>query len=55
LVSTKKNIRFHCIDCHLKWEVNSPDVVDMLDYKENIERLKELDYDYYLKFKSKHE
>lgn len=55
LVSEKKNIRHHCMECHLKWEVNSREASEMLDYTKNIQRIKELDYSYYLKFTSKHE
>ena len=54
LSATKKNITFHCIECHEKWEVNAPSVVDMLDYRENLARLRELDTDYYVKFRDKH-
>ena len=63
LVSDSTNIRFHCQErdkdqehsCHTFYENNIRGVELLSDYKENLERIKELDYDYYLKFKSKHE
>jgi|11BtaG_2_1085332.scaffolds.fasta_scaffold00043_20 5-methylcytosine-specific restriction endonuclease McrA len=54
LAANEENLTFHCIPCHLKWEVNSPKASEMLDYRENLGRLRELDWDYYLKFKEKH-
>ena len=57
-----RNLRFHCQEpdpdqkysCHSLIEGNLKGVENMLDYVRNIEYMKEVDYEHYLKFISKH-
>ncbi len=46
LITDKRNIKPHCNECHPKWE--SPRRIQLLDYEENMEIVKELDYEYYM-------
>jgi len=45
LVAEKRNVKPHCLTCHRMWE--GPDRVNLLDYEENMQIVKELDYEYY--------
>lgn len=45
LIAVKRNIKPHCHICHPKWE--SPERTTLLDYEENMQIVKELDYEYY--------
>ncbi len=50
LIAEIKNIKPHCIVCHLKWE--SKQRVELLDYEENMKAVKEMDLSYYKILKS---
>ena len=53
--ANKQNLRKHCQEhCHRLWEGGLKGVKDMLDYEENMKVVKELDYNYYLKLRAKH-
>src|SRR5689334_10424914 len=52
LVADKRNIRLHCFgnykSCHDTWERGKPvELVRMLDFKENLEYIKQVDQDRY--------
>ena len=45
LITSIKNIKPHCMDCHSLWE--SDGRTSLLDYEENMQAVRELDYEYY--------
>lgn len=45
LIAEYKNITYHCVECHSKWE--SVDRVQLLDYERNMLIIKDLDEEYY--------
>lgn len=54
LIAEERNIRLHCFyvtgNCHDKWEKGDPkEIVNMLDFKENLQYIKEVDIDEYNK------
>lgn len=52
LIADKRNIRLHCFyvsgNCHDKWEKGRPEeIIEMLDFQENLEYIREVDQEEY--------
>lgn len=45
LVTDKRNITYHCLQCHNKWEGKQR--IELMDYERNMEYIKEVDIEYY--------
>ena len=45
LTTEKRNITYHCLSCHNKWEGKQR--VELMDYERNMEYIKEVDKEYY--------
>ena len=54
LQDEKKNITVHCLYCHMEWEHQTPLIFLMQDFKENMERIKEMDELYYNRLTERH-
>lgn len=54
LVLEPRNVKPHCIDCHVSWDSGNPqEMKKLLDYEDNMEYIKEVDPCYYERLKSK--
>lgn len=47
LEAVLSNLRFHCLNCHTLWENDNEGRKVMMDYAENMHRIKILDIQYY--------
>jgi 5-methylcytosine-specific restriction endonuclease McrA len=45
LTTDKRNITYHCLSCHNKWEGKQR--VELMDYERNMAYIKEVDKEYY--------